>query len=680
MFQLRQVLEELSRDQSWEGIYRLSLRNGAGQAVAEYREDGELKSIGYERNDGYITGAAEKLYQLAGQRTGCFIGLKMSNCPMWPVVFWGILRSGNYALLLDAKATQTQTRHLLQEAGAIAVVSDTPEQEPEEFLRIDGESLAFLQPEGKKLPQWGDRAAISTSGTTDTAKVFVYDGKAMAHNCLRIFSLLQKTDRVGREKVVEKTMVFLPLHHIFGFFVVMMFPFVMGSTLVYPVDRTPERVLEACREHGVTQFICVPVFWNSVAAQIIRKAKSSGEGNLDKLTRALDWSIKMQRMLGRRGQSIVSKAMFAKYQKQLFGQEIHLMISGGGHILPETLRVINGMGYYLVNGYGMTENGIVSVVNSEQIDRRLTGSVGVPMQEGTVRVLAGVGEATGEIQTRGDYMHSGRMQGGVYIKRPDGWFSTGDIGYLCDGELSIPGRLKEVIVNASGENVYPDELEEAFVDLPGVKAYTILGMPDKGADLITLVLEIEAQDDSVNLSELAGQIKLKNATLPLYKQVRSVLISRRPLPMANGIKVRRQVLRKAMEEGIWEYSRLDLSTGTAHIQRQERAKAEQASDFQAQGIRDEVREMFAQVLDIPAAQISDTAHFVYDLNGDSLLSLSFLTKVEEHYGILIEEEDYGSCATVQDMAELIMKKMREEGEDCLSDSALGQNGRTTSAS
>jgi len=166
-----------------------------------------------------------------------------------------------------------------------------------------------------------------------------------------------------------------------------------------------------------------------------------------------------------------------------------------------------------------------------------------------------------ELFIRCDSIHSGTVHDGkVHPPRvnEEGWFATGDIGRLEKNALYIEGRLKEVIINESGENVYPDELEDYFSSLPGVTQYCVLGLSNgtKYED-IALVLEMPEINDELK-KELADRIYKINSGLPVFKKLNAVLITQEPLPLSNGIKVKRQALKKSIEEGSSSFIRLDM--------------------------------------------------------------------------------------------------------------------------
>ena len=358
--------------------------------------------------------------------------------------------SGNNALLLDAEGSPDATKSLLKEAGAAAIVSDRNEQ----YDGVTGLSPAVVT-EGRDgcgmSGEFGDRVAMCTSGTTGSIRIFVYDGEAMGRQILnaRYFLETSKDLIYAIRKGELKNLAFLPLHHIFGFVAVYMWYSVGGRTIVYLKDRSPETIMKTCRAFAVTHVFSVPLFWNNLASGVLKRVRQGGPAMEKKYRRMTAFSVRLQKVIPRLGRIIVSGFLFRKVQQRLLGTSVRFLISGGGRVLPETLRVLNALGYPLYNGFGMTETGITSVEMGDSYAERTLGSVGRPFQSVTYKIASEDG-GIGELLIAGTSLHAGRMTDGRYVKRASDWFGSGDIGRMQDGRLFIEGRAKEVIIGEIG--------------------------------------------------------------------------------------------------------------------------------------------------------------------------------------------------------------------------------------
>ena len=666
-------LAELREELSFQNLF--SILCAYGDAVAaEYREDGRIKKLSYADYERIAAAAGSNLKErLKDTPSNTFVGLRYANNPLWPVVFWSIILAGYRPLLLDAGADDSAVMHVLRQAGSRTVVTDTPVDiggitvvSPNDYIDVNAQPVVFS-------PKFGDAIALCTSGTTSTPKVYVYTEKAICNQVLLADYIFKQNKEIMHDGVI-KQLAFLPFHHIFGLIAVYMWYSFFGKTIVYISSRTADVILSACKEHKVTHIYAVPLLWNNVAKGIINKAKMQGEKTYDKLMSACDLSIKIQRRFGRLGRKIVSKLFFKDIQQKLVGDSVQFLISGGGHIQPEALKVINAIGYHLVSGFGMTETGIDSVELSNDIDLCLDASVGKPFEPLEYRIAAqNEGDKMGELQIRGEAVHSGRMVDGVYIARETangGWFPSGDMVREQDGRYYIEGRLKDVIIGESGENIYPDELEDSFSEMPDAEHICAMGVASKGIydDTALVVYMGEAGEDEDKVKALIAEIRRINGLLPIYKKLKKTYLSLDALPLANGIKVRRQKVKEMIEKGKGRFEEIDIRSGAIkHTKERKIEKSDGTYDkSELADIIKTVRDIFADVLAVDPASISDTDHFVDDLGGDSLSSLGVFSKAEEIYGIIIPDTDYFTCANVQDLSRLIYRKIHgieEAGED-----------------
>ncbi|MEZ4357154.1 MAG: aminotransferase class I/II-fold pyridoxal phosphate-dependent enzyme [Eubacteriales bacterium] len=630
--------------------------------AAEYLLDSdEIKKITYKEYRGMIGSATKKiLNEIDGK--GEFVGLKLKNSPVWPVVFWSILAAGNNVVLIDYRSDDTATMHILKQAGAKAIITDAEAKLPGIKI-IDPEKVAKLSQYDYNYSfsdKFGDRVAICTSGTTATSKVNVYEEKTIIKQLSATKDILSKKNDLLSDDDM-RNLAFLPFHHIFGFIAVFLWSSIFSKCVIYIKDMTPETIMHTCRKLKVTHIFAVPLFWNNVAFSLLKKARLGGQETVDKLEKYLSRSLALQKRLGKYGRAVATKLFFREIQSKLFGSDVRFMISGGGHILPETLRIVNGLGYHLVNGYGMTETGINSVELSEDIGTMLAGSVGDPLSptQYSLKNVSGVNE----LLVKGESIHSGRMIDGKYEKRDitEECFATGDMASLVHGKYFIDGRIKEVIVNESGENVYPDEVEDAFISISGVESYCVTGTAKEGPyEDIALVIYMGESPSGDDIKRAIDEIYSANAYLPIYKKLTRVVISNEALPLASGIKVKRQALRNMLEDGKLKCVEVDLKNKaikTDMVNKHEDL-LEQIKDPMFVEIKETIRSIFADVLSLEVANVSDNAHFIDDLGGDSLSSLSVMTKAEEMYNIPINESDYLTCTCVYDLSKLLYNRIK----------------------
>ena len=275
---------------------------------------------------------------------------------------------------------------------------------------------------------------------------------------------------------------------------------------------------------------------------------------------------------------------------------------------------------------------------------------------------------------RGESIHTGRLVDGKLLP-PDtlegGWYPTGDVVRLEKGDrMFVEGRCKDVIINESGENVYPDELEDVFSAVTGVEQFTVVGIRKPGKNQkyedITLVINVgDHYKEDAYLEGLVSQIVALNSKQPTLKRLSRVLATPEKLPLVNGIKVKRLALKAQIEENKLAYRELRLSAAKALPVEAPTpevvAKEVKPTDLHLEEVKHKVRELYADALSMDVGTFSDDAHFIDALGGDSLQVLAASLKAEEQFNINIPVEEYGRCTTVDDMSALIYGKLNGIG-------------------
>lgn len=489
---------------------------------------------------------------------------------------------GYKPFLIDARHDKALTGYFIEQAGAVGIISNE-NVEYENIIRINANDIVRLDKRhileisanadrsSKTVEEritsysWGDEVALCTSGTTSTAKIYVYNGYAIANQIECAREIVETNEIVCSDKE-KKNLAFLPLNHIFGFMVNYIWYGFFAASMVVPDKIAPSVLLAACKEHKVTHIMAVPLLINNIAAGLTRKISKEPKFKQVMFKAMCGIGLFAQRINTSFGVWLSKKLMGRSVLSQIAGTSIECIISGGGHVLPETLKIVNGIGYYTLCGFGMTEVGISSLESRKSIKRRLTGCVGLPVTsvEYKITPMSDGEPDVGELKIRGKSLHSAMIKERKYIA-PDvdseGWFATGDIGRLKDGALYIEGRLKEVIVNESGENVYPDELEDYFLNLPDVKAFTVLGIrknKNSAYEDIVIVCQLsESIENTDKLEALRNEISFRNRALPVYKKLDYALITNDDLPVSNGIKIRRVVIKRQAENGEGNFVKIE---------------------------------------------------------------------------------------------------------------------------
>lgn len=660
----------LQADKTLKNLFYLSVESE--EAIAQlYNFDGEdvVKSYGDIKQEAYAYG---KFLKARFGEGGGFIGIQVDTCPQWFALFWGSIMAGFDTLLLDAQQEEKVIRDMLKEAGAKGIISRKNYAGVETVLVSEIETAR--DSEGF-TPNFASKVALCTSGTTGESRIFVYDEEAVCMQVLNSMLLKSKSKRIIREKA-HRTLAFLPLHHVFGFMVNLLWCHFLRYETVYMKNRTPESIFDNCRKYGVTLLVAVPLLINNVCLGVNKKVKNKGKRAFA-LFSFLKWlSLFLQFISPDFGMYLAKNKLFTKATDNLFGRKLSVIILGGSHTPNEHLRTITAMGYFTVVGFGMTETAVTSVETTEFLPPRLRGAAGRPLVSAEYKVVGKKeGAHTGEMYIRGESLHRYRLLDGKLIapeRTEDGWFKTGDMVKLTRfGRMYVKGRSKDVIINQSGENVYPDELEDFFSKIPFGDQMCILGLRAQTAkklrffrkkrlsyEDIALVVNLGSRiDDESYITEMLSEIIRINKRLPVLKQLTRVLVVGTPFETANGIKVKRLKLKQQIENREIKYRELDLASGVTKERFSESAHIEAQKD----NLKEKARILFAEALNISPDKVKDDSHFILDLGGDSLMVMGLSLKAEELFGVSFDAEEIGNCVSVNGLCETVRRKLN--GED-----------------
>ena len=372
---------------------------------------------------------------------------------------------------------------------------------------------------------------IFTSGTTSMAKAVVLTNKNIASN---IYDL-NCTETIYSTDV---NLAFLPLHHAFGATGIILF-LSNGATNVF-CDGL-RYIQNNLKEYKVTTFVCVPLLLENIYKKIINKIEKEKKKKIIKI------AIIISNLLLKLKIDIRRK-IFKEIINEL-GGNIRFIISGASAIDKKVAKGFNDFGILTVQGYGLTETSpVLSAENEKNIKY---GSIGKSMPSVEIKIENKNKKGIGEIVAKGPNIMK------EYYEMPeetsnvlkDGWFYTGDLGYIDkNGYIFITGRKKNVIVLKNGKNVYPEELEQLISGLPYVKENMVFGK-EKEDDLVVSVKIVYDKDymytKNGNISEekirdiIWQDIKKINKTLPKYKYIKNLIITNEPMIKTTTAKIKR---------------------------------------------------------------------------------------------------------------------------------------------
>jgi long-chain acyl-CoA synthetase len=631
---------------------RTALRMGG--AAKERISYGELRSLS-DRVAAFLASA--------GVGRGHRVLLASENRPEWAVAFFGILRAGAAAVPVDAQLSAPELVNLWKSSGArLALVSDEVSERlglvagPDD-ARPPGPPLAL--PPGARAVLLGEAlrggssrpsvrpgpedlaSLIFTSGTTGTPK-----GVMLSHR--NFASLVGKLDQVFDLGPGDALLSVLPLHHTFEFACGLLVPLSRGAEVEYLDELTADRIGEALGAGRITAMIGVPALWSLLHRRITQElAARPGlleqafdllqRGNRELRDSALGWNL--------------GKLLFWPIHRKL-GPRLRFLVSGGSALDPKIQDAFRGLGLDLYQGYGLTEAAPVLAVGKP--GDAPEGSVGKALPGVELRIDEPDASGVGEVLARGPNVMMGYWAGG---ERPgvdeeltgqvleDGWLRTGDLGRLdADGNLTLVGRKKDVIIEASGKNVYPDEVEERYRKPGLVKELCVVGLPDGTAEKVAMLVVPEYGDRprAEVRAEVEVHLRAVSAALPFHARARVWHLIDLELPRTATRKVKRAAVREVL---------LELEAAAARGAGARRAREERGGDAW-------LLELLAQVSRRPRAAVTRDARLAADLGFDSLM-LTELTAALEEAGVPAQLADQlHAVQTVGDLLRLVAGAVR----------------------
>ncbi len=230
-----------------------------------------------------------------------------------------------------------------------------------------------------------------------------------------------------------------------------------------------------------------------------------------------------------------------------FGGNLKSIVCGGAPLSPQLIKDFYAFGITVLEGYGITECAPLVAVNSPGKVR--FHSVGQPVYGCTVKIDKDENDETGEILVKGENVMMG------YYKNPeatkevfteDGWFRTGDIGYMDkDGYIYITGRKKNVIILSNGKNVFPEEIEEYLAPIDIIEECVVMARENEKGELTITAITVpnmallEGKNDDEITELIKARIDAVNKKLPTYKQIHRIELRHEPFERTTSKKIQR---------------------------------------------------------------------------------------------------------------------------------------------
>ncbi len=391
----------------------------------------------------------------AGLVPGDRVAIVQPTSPEFAVALFAVLRAGGVAVPLGTHSPAPELERILDDCGAAILVGEAAGSVPTVLdppaldAAADVTAEGMLPPDG---PRGGEDIAVLcyTSGTAGTPRGVMLSHRALLSNVEQCAAL-----KPAPVTATDRVLLVVPLFHAYGLGPGLLQVAAAGASAVLMEAFSADRALDACAEYQVTALVGVPAMYQAFAAQ-----------PEERLTEAM--------------------------------ASVRLLTSGAAPLAPAVLAAIKqATGLSVFEGYGLTETG--PVLTSTLVGGYAKpGSVGRPVPGVELMLVDSDGRPvgvapdpdepawfdendseTGRVAARGPNLFSGYWPDGAHGPDADGWFRTGDVGYLDgDGDLRLVDRANDLII-VNGFNVYPNEVERVLGELAEVHEAAAVGVPDE---------------------------------------------------------------------------------------------------------------------------------------------------------------------------------------------------------
>ncbi|MBE6130386.1 MAG: hypothetical protein E7183_01490 [Erysipelotrichaceae bacterium] len=572
-----------------------------------------------------------------------YVGLMMNNSLEFITSLYGILMNNKKPVLLNIRLGNVLNNEIIKRLNIKDIVCDDDYDVIGNKINVSDFDYSKITSYDETKFIWANELAICTSATSLNVKICIYDGYAISSQITNS-EYICKTNKIIKTHYngYLKQLAFLPFYHIFGLMASYFWFSFFGRCFVFLKDLSSDTLLRTIKKHEVTHIFAVPMLWHTVHKTIIKEIDKQDEKTKNKFYKGLKLSTKLQSICPKLGLMIVKK-LFSEVRTKVFGDSVAFMISGGSYLSYDASYVLNGIGYPLFNGYGMSEIGITSVELSYNINERNKRSIGIPFN--TVEYKINDNNQL-LVKSKGVCKKIITKDSIVEINN-DEYFNTFDI-VNCDKKHKyyILGRCDDVVLTPSGEKVNPDVIEQ-MIFLPSAERFCLMGLNVDNINYLTLIVELNKTLSELRLNNIFDEVNKMLEVLDKENfKIDKILYTFDPIQSATAVKVSRKILKKWIDEGNIKL----LSFNELKVEKLDNI------DELTKKVVDEVKIVFNEVLD-SNIDIDINAHFILDLGATSLDYLTLLVKLEEKYDIKFNTNNE-PCYSVLQFANYIISNIK----------------------
>jgi long-chain acyl-CoA synthetase len=462
--------------------------------------------------------------------------LYMEACAAWPAAFFSILEAGLVVVPIPADTPVATAAHVAAFADArLAIVG----KRTGALLASSG---VRVLPVDQLFEAETNRHTADADALPELALLAFTSGctsqpRAVELTHANLLANLHALLRVRRAAPGDAFLSMLPPAHLFELMVGMLGPLACGARIVYASSLLPHRLLAALRDERITHALSVPALLDVLYQELIADLVEAGV--LDRTRR--DQTLAETARTLRQDTDAAELDRLRTSIHERIGTSLHTLVVGGAALDPAWAEITAALGLRLEVGYGLTE--AAPIVSVGLASESPAGSAGRPLPGIEVQV-----SPEREILVRGANVMRGYLGDAhaTALALADGWLHTGDHGYVdAQGFLFVTGRLKEVLVTAAGQTLYPEEVEPHY-DSPLFAERCVAGMPGPHGNDVPVLFVVPASPE-LGEQELRRAFEDLRAAAPPRLRVADMVRLTAPLPRTALGKVRRRSLAQNLQ-------------------------------------------------------------------------------------------------------------------------------------
>jgi len=573
---------------------------------------------------------AESSFQMAremeerGIGSGDKVILWGEDCGEWVVAFFACILRGAIVVPLDRSCTIEFARLVCRQVNPRLCCCSQGQPQidpllPVLMLESQSELLARHSRSPVPLLQCDSQATaeiVFTSGTTADPKGVVISHRNILANLEPIEREICKYLKYERIFHPLRFLNLLPLSHVFGQFLGLFIPQMLGGVVIFQDTLNPSEIIRTIKRERVSVLVTVPRVMETLQDKIERDCDL--EGTLPRFRKNFEAACNTH---------ILKRSWRFRRIRRRFGWKFWAFISGGASLNAETEQFWGRLGFAVIQGYGLTET--TSLISLNHPFKLGKGSIGKVLPGREMKLAP-----DGEILVRGESIAKSYFQGQEIkpVSEEEGWFHTGDIGALDgQGNLYFKGRRKSLIVSPEGMNIYPEDLEAALRRQPEVKDCVVVGLARGGNAEACAALIL--QDKGLDPEPV---VRRTNESLAPFQHIRRWLVwPEEDFPRTSTQK-----------------PQIKLIQEIAH------AKLEKAGgDQEGSGV---LAALIMQITGRKFEKISHESNLASDLNLSSIEKVELLSTIEDRFQLDLNESSFVTAATVGDLEQMLSRPPAHE--------------------